>query len=292
MGMAWKYSLILTSYSVYLSKAYKFFTILTKNKNSYLIHADSVLPCENNLAFGALNMKKIVAAICLMASLVACSSEEMPPVAANHVLPPKMALDVKTISLADRSGIQPANSPYNTNHFSPKISDAIKQWATDRLQANGQSGQAIVIIKDASLKAQPIAVKEDFFDNLFTRQQGVKYIGHAEVSIEANGRSGYAMTNASATRILTLPENPTDIEKQDAYYSMLTPLMKDLGENLEAGIQAHMASFITAAPASMSYSAPRGNVQSTVGQDMMAPEAPSSFNTAPSTVEPALAPTR
>ena len=47
---------------------------------------------------------------------------------------------------------------------------------------------------------------------------------------------------------MTLPEDPTNLEKQNAYFTMLNGLMKDLGENLETGIQSHMANFITTAP--------------------------------------------
>lgn len=188
-------------------------------------------------------MKKIFAAVCLLASLAACSSVPAPVAAPDKVQQPKIALDVKTISLADRTAPQ-MNSVFKANNFKPTIGEAIKQWAVDRMQASGQTGNAIIIIKDASLVSQPIPVKQDFFDNLFTRAQGMKYVGHAEVAIEANGRTGYAMANADATRVLTLPEEPTNLEKQEAYYTMLTGLMKDLGENLESSIKSHMSSFI------------------------------------------------
>jgi hypothetical protein len=189
-------------------------------------------------------MKKLCAAFGLLLALTACETQQAPPPAHTSAAPPpKIALDVQVINLADRSGQQPVSSPYNSNRFSPTIADAIKQWASDRLQAAGQSGQAIIVIKDASLIAQPMPIKEGI-DGWFTRQQGVKYIGRAEVSIEANGRPGFSMADAVATRAVTLPENPTPIEKQDAYYTMLNGLMKDLGQNLETGIQTHMGSFI------------------------------------------------
>lgn len=193
-------------------------------------------------------MKITSAAFGLMLVLAACSSQSTPPpVAVNQILAPKIALDVRIISLADRSGLQPSDLPYNGNHFSPTIADAIKQWASDRLQANGQTGQAIVLVKKASLSAQPLPVK-DGISGWFTREQAIKYIGHAEVSIEANGKNGFAVTDASATRAVTLPENPTDKEKQAAYMLLLNGLMKDVGENLESGIHEHMSNFIATAP--------------------------------------------
>jgi len=193
-------------------------------------------------------MNKFPLAFGLILALTACSSEGTPPPApVSRALPPKISLDVQSINLADRSGIQPTSSPYNSNHFSPTIDDAIKRWASDRLQAVGQVGQAIVLIKEASLTAQPIPT-ESGMNAWFKRQQSVKYIGHAEVTVEANGREGFATTDASAMRAVTLPENPTDTEKQDAYYSLLNGLMKDLGQNLDDAIAVHMANFITSSP--------------------------------------------
>jgi hypothetical protein len=221
-------------------------------------------------------MKKITAALSLLVSLAACSEQAPPPMVSSGALPPKIALDVQTISLADRSGIQPASSPYNSNHFTPTIDDAVKQWATDRVQATGQTGQAIIVIKDASLTSQPLQL-ETGFDSWFTRQQAFKYTGHAEVSFEANGREGFATADAAATRSVTLPEDPTPIERQEAYFTLLNGLMKDLGTNLESAIQSHMGNFVVTAPVLGAASAP----MTTPGE--MAPVQASQMPAPPST---------
>ena len=44
---------------------------------------------------------------------------------------------------------------------------------------------------------------------------------------------------ASATRFETLPQNPTPLEKRNAYAMVLNGLMKDLGDKLSAGINWH-----------------------------------------------------
>ena len=195
-------------------------------------------------------MKKIMVTLGLVAALAACSSGTMTPLP-DHTARTKISLDVQAITLADRSALQMSGSPYASNHFSPTIAEDIKQWAGNRLQAVGQTGQAIVIIKDASLTEAPLPLKTGM-DSWFTRQQGVRYTGHAEVSVEARGkeggRDGFATTEAVATHSVTLPENPSPIEKQDAYYALLTGLMKDLEQSLDSGIQAHMGTFIITAP--------------------------------------------
>jgi len=192
-------------------------------------------------------MKKLTVALGLILSLTACSHEYRRPEVENRELLPKIGINVKRISLADRSGMQPTNSPYKNNSFSPTISQSIKQWASDRLQANGQDGQAIIVIKEASLARYSMPM-EGGIDRLILRQQATKYIAKAEVALEASGPNGYAVTEATATRAVSLPEDPSEFEKQDAYYILLKGLMKDLGENLETGIHTHMAGFVTTPP--------------------------------------------
>ncbi|MFA5040698.1 MAG: hypothetical protein WC464_03590 [Bdellovibrionales bacterium] len=193
-------------------------------------------------------MKTMTAALGgLLVILAACAQEPPPSVSINRVLSPKIVMDVKIISLVDRSGIQPSNSPYNGNNFSPTIMESIKQWSVDRLQANGQSGQAVVLVKRATLTAEPLPVKTGI-EGWFTRDQSMKYVGQAEVSIEANGQRGFAVADATATRSVSLPENPTELEKQNAYATLLNGLMKDLGDNIEMSIRAHMSSFVMAPP--------------------------------------------
>ena len=85
-------------------------------------------------------------------------------------------------------------------------------------------------------------------DTWFTRQQNSKYVGHAEVSIEANGPAGFAVTEVTANRSFSLPENPTPTEKQDAYYSLITDMMRDLDQNLQSGIHSHLRKFVITAP--------------------------------------------
>ena len=192
-------------------------------------------------------MKKLFLACGLMLALTSCADEPAPTVLDARPTGEKIRLDVQVINMADRSSAQPLSSPYSGNHFTPTIDEAIKQWAADHMQAVGQSGRAIVIIKDASLSAEPLPMKSGM-DSWFTRQQSVKYVGHAQVSLEANGAEGYAITDASATRSVTLPENPTPSEKQDAYYALINGLMKDLDANLQAGIHEHMNKFVITAP--------------------------------------------
>lgn len=190
-------------------------------------------------------MKKITAAFALLTLLAACSSEPTSRVKVDMNVGTKINLDVQAVTFADRSGIQPANSPYNTQRFQPTIAEAIKQWASDKLQATGTAGDAIIIVKDASLVAEALPHGNDWF----TRQQTSKYSAHAEVDIEVKGRAGaYAIASAQASRFETLPENPTEAERQNAYANLLNGLMRDLGQAIQSSINQHLRQFVVNAP--------------------------------------------
>jgi hypothetical protein len=178
---------------------------------------------------------------------------------------PKISFDVKRISLADRSGYTPPNI-FKDDDFQPSIAEAVKGWAKDHLQAVGQTGQAIVVIKKAFVSVQPLST-DDGIENWFTRQQTERYTARAEISIEANGQPGFAVADAAASRSVTMPDGPSTAEKHVAYNTLLNGLMKDLQENLVASIHSHMATFIGSAPLAAPAAAPVGEV--TQGGDQL-----------------------
>jgi hypothetical protein len=184
-------------------------------------------------------------AVSLVTLLAACSSGEAPPLRIDSNMG-KIGIDVQTITLIDRSPQQVVHTPAG-NSFTPTIANAIKQWAGDHLQAVGASGQAYMVIKDASFTTQALPV-EHGFNSWFERQQAFKYIGHAEVEIEANAQEGYGVAAAQASRAVSLPENAGALERQDAYDTLLKGLMTDLEKNFNAAIHDHMANFIITAP--------------------------------------------
>ncbi len=156
----------------------------------------------------------------------------------------KINLDVLSIVVLDRSNAMLGPSPYTTNNFQPTITNAIRQWASEKLVAVGTTGQAIFVIKDASLKSEAIP----YHDSWFTREQTSKYVGHAEIELDVTGHEGHGMVTTAATQFETLPETPSSIERQNAYTKLLNGLMHDLGNNVRGGIHDHINNFVITAP--------------------------------------------
>jgi hypothetical protein len=188
-------------------------------------------------------MKKI-ATLMMIVLLAACASDAKPVAKPEPVAGPKINLDVQRINFMDRSGYQPADSPYSSNNFRPTISESIRKWASERLQAVGNAGEADIIVKDASLTSQTLPHE----DSMFKRAQASKYTARAEIEIDIRGRTGYGLASAKASRYETLPEDPTAIEKQNAYYTVLTGLMHDLTANFETSLHDHANDYIVTAP--------------------------------------------
>jgi len=171
------------------------------------------------------------------------ASGPQPP---DYGLPPKISLDVQTITFVNLVSPERPPSPYDGEDFQPTIAGAIRKWATDRLEADGRSGEAVVTVKEAALETDAIPT-ETTIDTIFTRQQASKYVGHAVVTIEVRKGDSYAMASAEASRWVSMPEDPTTDERKGAYFTMLNGLMKDLGQNFESSMHEHMGGLIMSA---------------------------------------------
>lgn len=197
-------------------------------------------------------MRHRFTAILALLLLSACASEPRPtPMQLDYSGLGKIYLDTQDLRIINRAQNTPQWAPYVGHMFQPKLIDAVQKLAADRFQAAGSLGHATLIIKDATVTEQSLRTSSDF-ESLFKRQQSSKYIGRVEVTLEAqtpaDGVTGLA--NAHAVYSVTLPEDPTEVEKYDAYNKLLTTVMADLNRELERAVKSHMARFVLSNPPS------------------------------------------
>lgn len=189
--------------------------------------------------------------LALMVLLSACSSDIQPEkIKLDYSGLGKIYINTADLRIINRAN-EPQYAPYVGHTFTPKLVDAVNRLAGDRLQAAGQLGHATLIIKDANVTEQSLSMSSDF-ESLFTRQQGSKLVGRVEVSLEAQSPkdASVAMATAHAVYSATLPEDPTEAERYDAYGRLVNALMVDLNKELERGIRKHMSAFLLTGPAS------------------------------------------
>ncbi|HBM90512.1 MAG TPA: hypothetical protein DD400_01345 [Rhodospirillaceae bacterium] len=194
-------------------------------------------------------MKKFLTS-CLVLLLVACTHEPAPqPIQLNYASLSKIYLDARDLRIIDRSKATTHWNPYVGHLFSPTLTEATHNLAAARIQTTGHLGHATFIIKDANIAEQPLEISSDL-SSLFTRQQASKYIGRLEVSLEAQSSVDGSLGTASAVAVhaVTLPENPSAYEKQEAYRTLLTSLMATLNKNLDKAIKKHLSRFLLSGP--------------------------------------------
>lgn len=186
-------------------------------------------------------MQKILTLLTLVV-LAACASEPPVVVKQENDPAPKINLDVLTVVVLDRTTQDGQPTPYTTNNFQPTIVNAMRRWATDKIVAVGTTGEAIIVIRDGTLKSEPIPHP----DSWFTREQTSKYVGHAEIELDVTRRNEHGQVMAESSQFETLPEEASTLERQNAYNKLLNAMMRDLSANVRSGVKEHLASFVTA----------------------------------------------
>lgn len=221
-------------------------------------------------------MKKLLlATLALSFALVtACSSTPSPLVKPDFALTPRLKLDVATVSVVDRSGVPTADSTPEAKEFKAMVMASIRKWAGANIVPVGTFGEAIVVIRDASLKAQALPHDDDWF----TREQATKYIGHIELEVNVSGVDNLReQASAQAVRYETLPDAPTVDERLGVYYRIIEGLNQDLDANLGAAMREHLASFVLPGSAQIAEGSGKQNVMQaypTGGQPCPVPGVP------------------
>lgn len=157
---------------------------------------------------------------------------------------PPIGLDVAQIRVEEQ--YVPPLGPPNVEHAMPVSPAAVvHRWAADRLRPAGPAGTARVIVKDASVVAQPLK-KSEGVRGVFTRDQEVRYVGNlvVEVNVETAGGLGTGFATGAATRTVTAPEDISLNRRDQILFELAEGLAQDLNAALEANIRAHLAPFL------------------------------------------------
>jgi len=130
--------------------------------------------------------------------------------------------------------------------FDVPPAQALTDWAGDRLQAAGTSGQAGVLITEASAIQQSLATAGGI-SGAFQTDQAWRITVRLAAEIVAQSADGLNTARASAQveRSTTLPEDVTFTERRQAYYTLTGDAVREFDKLAQASIDRYMGAFRT-----------------------------------------------
>lgn len=158
---------------------------------------------------------------------------------------PRFLLDVAQIQVVDQ--YQPAFRLPNIEHQVPvPPAKAVDRWARDRLVPVGNSGTAVITIKDARVIENSLRVTPGV-QGVFTKEQAARYDAFVEVTIDIkptniNMPEGSASARAERSRTVAEGISPNELDR--VLYELVEGLMRDLDVQLDANVQRFLAAYI------------------------------------------------
>jgi len=124
-------------------------------------------------------------------------------------------------------------------------SEAMRNWAQDRLKANGVSGTAIFTIEEASVVGADLATTPGI-KGAFTNDQAERYQLRIRATLKLEGvpRVNQAFADTSVDRSQTVAENATINDREQIWFDMTESSMQEFNKTMEASIRQHLADFV------------------------------------------------
>ncbi len=167
---------------------------------------------------------------------------QFPELTFTHL--PQITLGVERIEVVDNF-TPPSDSKHVENRMPVSPEQALKNWARDRLKANGVSGVAKFIITNASVVETDLA-RSKGLKGVFTTEQAERYDAavNVEVRLEGVPRVNQAFAQASVERSQTVAEDASINVREEVLFALTEQVMKDFDPQMAASIRKHLADFI------------------------------------------------
>lgn len=183
--------------------------------------------------------------------LTGCA-QKAPLVPPSYTVPGRLAFDVAQIAVVDNNVVRPAESyGYLDANYEPRLAQAVKQWASERFQAVGQSGQLTVVIKSARF----VRVNEPYSggaSTLFHKEHDERRIATIELQINAmkpEDRNFQGHAAVKAMYSTTLMKDADDAERNAAWTRVFQGVMSNLDQETQNAVQKYLSQLVVAAPA-------------------------------------------
>ena len=174
-----------------------------------------------------------------LVSAAACSTTEPRPILDEPSfsdLDP-FVLDVAEIRVS--SNYRPPLRPPNVEHkFAVTLTDAVGHWAEDRLAAGGVSGEAALVIEDASV-VETVLTTTGGFGGLFRNENTIRYDAMLRVRLVAVTSTDRGEVEATIARSQTMLENASLNDRDALWHEMMTAMLDELNASMEESIPTY-----------------------------------------------------
>ena len=139
---------------------------------------------------------------------------------------------------------RPPGAPPNVDHRVPQPPISVmRRWADQRLAPAGTDGVARVIITDASI-VQEAVQQSGGVVGLLSVEQSERYSARLAMAVEVASAAGSGRADAVAERSVTVLEDATLAEIEDAWFRMVDGAANDLDRELEGNIRLYLEPFV------------------------------------------------
>ena len=157
---------------------------------------------------------------------------------------PVLRFDVAEV-VVEQAYNAPLEAPHVAHDFPVPPATAAERWARDRLAAAGRSGRLIYEVREASAVETPLEIRSGF-EGLINIEQSERYDARlvVQVRIEDDGGLARASVDVTAERSITVPEDATLQEREEAWFRLTESLLRDFDAEMERRLRQIMAAHI------------------------------------------------
>jgi len=159
-----------------------------------------------------------------------------------HLSPYQLAVSVVEVESRFTSSMK---APHVELALTQPPERVLRRWAADRLQATGGDIFARFIILNATVTEHALEI-DGTLTAVFTNEQALRYEAVVEAILEIRAMAGGFLGNATArvSRSITIPENATLNEREQALFDLVDSLMQNFDTELDGNIQNYLAQWV------------------------------------------------
>jgi hypothetical protein len=189
---------------------------------------------------------KLFSFVFVIFSLASCqinsASQVFPELTFQHLK--LLSLNVARLEIVS-SYNQPMRPPNVDHLFHTQPASALSRWAKDRLHANGTNSFARFTIIEASVTETKLDKKKGII-GVFTKDQSERYYAVLEAKLEIFDDSGHSkgFAKARVTRSVTVSEDSSINQREQAWFNLTEKLVKDINAELEENILKYLSRWL------------------------------------------------